>query len=96
VRKREREFWQELLTRTQSAHEQERAGWAAERRQLLERIQRPEYRPVEPGPKVAHDPPSDAQELAYVGQEVPEFVNVGTPGAPTDAPITDLVDLRKG
>lgn len=50
---------------------------AQERRKLLDRIQHPEVRQIEPGPVIDHEPPADAAELAYVGQVVPEFINVG-------------------
>jgi hypothetical protein len=50
-----------------------------ERAELLDRIQHPEVRRVDPGPKVVHEPPRDMGELAMVGQIVPEHVKVGTP-----------------
>ncbi len=63
-------FWQEALTK-------ERAEWAKERKELLDRIQHPEIHQVEPGEQIEHDPPKDEAELAHIGQIVPEFVNVG-------------------
>ncbi len=58
----------------QEAYEQERAS-------LLDRIQHPEVRQVQPGEIVEHEPPKDEAELAHVGQIVPEFVRVGETGA---------------
>jgi hypothetical protein len=54
---------------------------ADERRSLMDRIQHPDRIQVIPSadyrpPK----PPRDEAELAHVGQMVPEFVQVGTPG----------------
>jgi len=63
-------FWQEALTK-------EREEWAKERKELLDRIQFPERKPVEPGPMVEHEPPKDEAELAHIGQIVPDFVQVG-------------------
>jgi hypothetical protein len=48
-----------------------------ERKQLLDRIQHPEIRQVEPGEPVERDEPKDAAELAQVGQIVPDGVMVG-------------------
>lgn len=48
-----------------------------ERQKLLDRIQHPEVRQIEPIPQDPPEPPADAAELAFVGQEVPEFINVG-------------------
>ncbi len=55
----------------------ERKSWDQERAKLLDRIQHPEVRQVEPGPLIEHEPPKDEAELAYVGQIVPEFIQVG-------------------
>ena len=55
----------------------ERAAVAKERAQLLERIQRPEVRQVEPGEIQEMIPPKDVAEMAYVGEIVPEFIQVG-------------------
>jgi hypothetical protein len=52
-------------------------AWDRERRSLSDRIQHPERAQIEPGPVEPIEPPIDAAELAYVGQEVPEFVSVG-------------------
>lgn len=49
-----------------------------ERAQLLDRIQHPEVRQVQAGPQVDYEPPRDTAELAHVGMEVPEFVQVGS------------------
>jgi hypothetical protein len=67
-------FWQDTLTK-------ERAEWAKERKELLDRIQHPEIKPVEPGEQMEYETPKDEAELAQVGQIVPEFVNVGENGA---------------
>jgi hypothetical protein len=56
----------------------ERERWEAERRSLLDRIQFPEARQVERGEPVEHELPKDPAEMAFVGQEVPEFINVGS------------------
>jgi len=56
----------------------------AERASLLDRIQHPEY--VQPA-AVAYadaDPPTDALELQYVGEEVPSFVHVGDQNLPPE------------
>jgi hypothetical protein len=58
---------------------------ARERAKLLDRIQHPELRQVEPGERTEYEPPKDTAELAYVGQEVPEFIQVGTTGAENGA-----------
>lgn len=50
-----------------------------ERRSLLERIQHPELRQLDiPEGYEPPEIPADAAELAFVGQEVPEFIHVGT------------------
>jgi hypothetical protein len=49
----------------------------AERAKLLDRIQHPEIRQVMPGEPVEYETPKDEAEMAWVGQEVPEFVQVG-------------------
>lgn len=55
------------------------ADHASERAKLLDRIQHPEVRQVEPYREaIVHEPPGDPSEMAFIGQEVPEFVNVGT------------------
>ena len=47
----------------------ERKEWAAERKELLERIQRPEVRPATVDPDyVPSEPPKDAGEMAHVGE----------------------------
>lgn len=55
------------------------AAFTAERRSLLDRIQHPELHQIETGEITFTEPPKDTAELAYVGQEVPEFIDVGTP-----------------
>lgn len=44
---------------------------------LMDRIQHPEVRQVEPGPDIQYEPPRDEAELAQVGLVVPDFVHVG-------------------
>ena len=64
------------------AEERERLLEAAakERRSLLDRIQHPEKVQVLPDPDyIPPEPPKDAAELAWIGQVVPDFVNVGQP-----------------
>jgi hypothetical protein len=58
------------MTQLEDAHAQERA-------KLLDRIQFPQVRQVDAGEVVERDPPTDAGELAQVGQIVPDYVNVG-------------------
>jgi hypothetical protein len=48
-----------------------------ERKTLADRIQHPEIRQVEPGERVEYDEPKDTAELAYVGQIVPDGIQVG-------------------
>lgn len=45
---------------------------------LLDRIQFPEVRQVEPGPVAQREPPADTAELAFIGEEVPHYVKVGS------------------
>lgn len=54
---------------------------ARERKSLLDRIQHPERVQVEAASPVEHEPPRDLAELAMVGREVPEFIQVGENGA---------------
>lgn len=63
--------WVELLERERAEHRKEIA-------RLLDRIQHPTTHQVEPGEIVEHEPPRDAAEMAWVGAEVPEFVQVGS------------------
>jgi hypothetical protein len=69
-------------------HQREVAHWreivwnmsvreATERASLLDRIQHPEIRQVESSEPIVHEQPKDLAEMAWVGQEVPEFVKVG-------------------
>lgn len=54
---------------------------ADERRSLMDRIQHPERIQVVPAADYRPpQPPKDEAELAFVGQMVPEFVSVGSPG----------------
>lgn len=57
------------------------AATSRERKSLLDRIQHPERIQVEPTPLVEHEVPQDLTELAMVGREVPEFIQVGENGA---------------
>ena len=67
------------LIAQQFMHLREREKNAVERAKLLDRIQFPEVRQVEAGEPTSYEAPKDEAELAYVGQEVPEFINVGGP-----------------
>ncbi len=67
-----------LLVLTLVAWSKDRADLLKELGRMADRIQHPEIRQVEPGEIVQHDPPRDAEEMAQVGQEVPEFVQVGS------------------
>ncbi len=53
---------------------------ATERRSLLDRIQHPERRQVEPVVREPVEPPRDAAEMSLIGQIVPDGVQVGTSG----------------
>lgn len=75
---RERVSWGDRVDALVAAASAERATWAEERRELLNRIQHPERIPVTPGPYVPSEPPRDPSELAQVGQLVPEFITVGS------------------
>lgn len=63
MRHRERQEWMGLLERERAEHRVEIA-------KLLDRIQHPEVRQVEPGEVVQYDLPTDDAELAQVGQIV--------------------------
>lgn len=65
------------VTRLLEQHEVERERNDMAIGALLDRIQHPEVRQVQPGEPVEHTPPADAAELAMVGLEVPDFVHVG-------------------
>jgi hypothetical protein len=67
--------WRELAHDRQTKTEAVEAR--IERKQLLDRIQHPEIRQVEPGEPIDWDEPKDAAELAQVGQIVPDGVMVG-------------------
>jgi hypothetical protein len=60
------------------AFAREREAWATERASLLDRIQHPGTRQVQQAEPVLHETPKDLAEMAHVGQEVPEFVQVGS------------------
>lgn len=57
--------------------EREREKHRAEIAKLLDRIQFPEIRQVEPTDSEPPEIPKDAAELAFVGQEVPNGYQVG-------------------
>lgn len=63
-----------LREREQSRHEAQMANYleaaSVERNALAERIQHPETRQVPPGEVIEHEVPTDAGELAQVGQIV--------------------------
>lgn len=62
--------WCDLLARVEEKHNKERHDWALERAALLERIQRPEYKP--PAPIETKPVPDDSirDDLHLVGQVV--------------------------
>ncbi len=76
LRDRENDAWREIVANLSLRALEERAS-------LLDRIQHPERVQVQGTPDGYEppEPPPDAAELAYIGQEVPDFVSVGT--APT-------------
>ena len=55
----------------------EREQWAQERRELLNRIARPEILQFPPTADTTPPEPTDAAEMQWVGLEVPDFVKVG-------------------
>lgn len=61
-----------------ASQDRERGRWERERKSLLDRIQHPERIQVEPGAQVEFEPSKDEAELAYIGQVVPDGVQVGT------------------
>ena len=67
---KERDKWMALLESERKEHREEIAN-------LLDRIQHPEIRQVAPFPSEPVDPPKDAGEMAFLGQEVPEGYEVG-------------------
>jgi hypothetical protein len=69
----EREREAVLLERALERAESERAS-------LLDRIQHPERVQVQPVEREAVEPPRDSAELAYIGQIVPDGIQVGTDG----------------
>lgn len=76
----ERQAFLELLAQQNREATQERQALGEERRQLADRIQHPEQVIVQPAQHYTPpEPPVDAQEMAMVGQIVPEFIHVGTP-----------------
>lgn len=52
---------------------------AFERKELAERIQHPEVRHVDSFVSIPHSQSQDSAEMAYVGDIVPEFLDVGNP-----------------
>lgn len=68
-----------LLGRERDARMLERVLRAVERERasLLDRIQHPQIRQVEPVEQIVHEPSNDSVELAHVGMEVPDSVPVG-------------------
>lgn len=60
-----------------ASQDRERGRWERERKSLLDRIQHPERVQVEPGTQVEFEPSKDEAELAYIGQVVPDGVQVG-------------------
>ena len=83
-------MWMALIRELKAEH-------AKERERLLDRIQHPEQitagTQLVMGEKTVHDPPKDVEELAWIGQEVPDFVNVGTNDQPELDPL--LLDIKK-
>ena len=73
MRQRERQQWMELLENERDAHRKER-------QELLNRIAAPERLMVDSSP-LPHDPQpmsQSDQELAFIGREVPDGVNLGS------------------
>ncbi len=71
MRSKEREKWMALLSDEREAHR-------AEVQKLLDRIQHPER--VLPSEPIAYEQPDPPKaDYAYVGEMVPDFVDVGTP-----------------
>lgn len=56
----------------------------AERASLLDRIQHPERVQVTPVEREPIEAPRDSAELAYIGQIVPDGIQVGTDGAASE------------
>lgn len=75
-----------VLLRERDARQLERLleATARERRSLLDRIQHPQRVQVAPVEREPVEPPRDGAEMAYVGQIVPEGVQVGTDGPSND------------
>ena len=57
--------------------DRERQAYEQTTRSLLDRIQHPEIRQVQPFPSEPVDPPKDAAEMAFLGEQVPEGYEVG-------------------
>ena len=69
---RERDRWMQLLADEREAHRKER-------QELLNRLAKPEARIMDTPKEMRLATPSrDPIELAYVGQAVPDGVNVGS------------------
>lgn len=79
------------LVLMQTKEERERKEARVERNALLDRIQHPTVRQVEARPVDPPPIPVDAAELAQIGQQVPEFVHVGTP---RDDPAWDYIGME--
>jgi hypothetical protein len=74
-------FWMHLRAMADAGEERERllAEATKERASLLDRIQHPSVRQVDALQPVVHEPPPDPAEMAWIGREVPDYVQVGTP-----------------
>lgn len=73
MRSKEREKWMALIERERQAHREEIAA-------LVTRIQHPEV--IQPSSTpVTYEPPVTSKDAAYawVGEQVPDFVDVGAP-----------------
>ena len=62
--------WCELLTKVEAKHDKERHDWSLERSALLERIQRPEFKPPPPTDTTPIPDDSIHDDLHLVGQVV--------------------------
>ncbi len=65
-------FNKKLVDRILTEHSKERENWEAERKELLNRIAKPEvFIPTTNGNVETVEPSKDEEELAFVGGEVP-------------------------
>ena|SRR5215472_8341023 len=79
MRHKEREKWITLLREERERSDEAQQVLLGEIRKLVDRVQHPEIKHVEPIPDYTPpELPKDFAELAHVGEEVPEFVNVGS------------------